>query len=223
MEEEDINDINSIEKLKDYDIVHKYLFRICLLGNAGVGKTSILTRFCDNTFKESYNNTIGVDFRLVTLKYKDIISKLHIWDTAGQERFRSLTLNYLHNSHGFLFIFDITNKDSFDNIVNWINLSFDNNKNSVINFLIGNKCDQNSSRKVEESEAQQFAKEKDLIYLETSAKNDENIQKLFYYCVYKLIKYYDKNDYSEEDNTQLYSNHTEEIKIQRPNQNKCGC
>ena len=223
MEEEDIDDINSIEKLKDYDIVHKYLFRICLLGDAGVGKTSILTRFCDNTFKESYNNTIGVDFRLVTLKYKDIISKLHIWDTAGQERFRSLTLNYLHNSHGFLFIFDITNKDSFDNIVNWINLSFDNNKNSVINFLIGNKCDQNSSRKVEESEAQQFAKEKDLIYLETSAKSDENIQKLFYYCVYKLIKYYDKNDYSEEDNTQLYSNHTEEIKIQRPNQNKCGC
>jgi Ras-related protein Rab-1A len=223
MEEEDIDDINSIEKLKDYDIVHKYLFRICLLGDAGVGKTSILTRFCDNTFKESYNNTIGVDFRLVTLKYKDIISKLHIWDTAGQERFRSLTLNYLHNSHGFLFIFDITNKDSFDNIVNWINLSFDNNKNSVINFLIGNKCDQNSSRKVEESEAQQFAKEKDLIYLETSAKSDENIQKLFYYCVYKLIKYYDKNDYSEEDNTQLYSNHTEEIKIRRPNQNKCGC
>ena len=94
MEEEDINDINSIEKLKDYDIVHKYLFRICLLGDAGVGKTSILTRFCDNTFKESYNNTIGVDFRLVTLKYKDIISKVHIWDTAGQERFRSLTLNY---------------------------------------------------------------------------------------------------------------------------------
>ena len=165
MEEEDIDDINSIEKLEDYDIGHKYLFRICLLGDAGVGKTSILTRFCDNTFKESYNNTIGVDFRLVTLKYKDIISKIHLWDTAGQERFRSLTLNYLHNSHGFLFIFDITNKDSFDNIVNWINLSFDNNKNSVINFLIGNKCDQNSSRKVEESEAQQFAKEKGLIYL----------------------------------------------------------
>ena len=223
MEEEDIDDMNSIEKLKDYDIGHKYLFRICLLGDAGVGKTSILTRFCDNTFKESYNNTIGVDFRLVTLKYKDIISKLHLWDTAGQERFRSLTLNYLHNSHGFLFIFDITNKDSFDNIVNWINLSFDNNKNSVINFLIGNKCDQNSSRKVEESEAQQFAKEKGLIYLETSAKSDENIQKLFFYCVYKLIKYYEKNDYIEEDNAQLNSSNTEEIKIQRPNQNKCGC
>ena len=222
-EEEDMDEINSIEKLEDYDIGHKYLFRICLLGDAGVGKTSILTRFCDNTFKENYNNTIGVDFRVVTLKYKDIISKIHIWDTAGQERFRSLTINYLHNSHGFLFIFDITNKDSFDNIVNWINLSFDNNKNSVINFLIGNKCDQNSRREVEETEAQYFAKEKHLIYLEVSAKNDENIQKLFYYCAYKLIKYYDKNYYTEEDNTQLNSSHTEEIKIQRPNQNKCGC
>lgn len=222
-EEEDMDEINSIEKLEDYDIGHKYLFRICLLGDAGVGKTSILTRFCDNTFKENYNNTIGVDFRVVTLKYKDIISKIHIWDTAGQERFRSLTINYLHNSHGFLFIFDITNKDSFDNIVNWINLSFDNNKNSVINFLIGNKCDQNSKREVEENEAQHFAKEKHLIYLEVSAKNDENIQKLFYYCAYKLIKYYDKNYYTEEDNTQLNSSHTEEIKIQRPNQNKCGC
>jgi len=222
-EEEDMDEINSIEKLEDYDIGHKYLFRICLLGDAGVGKTSILTRFCDNTFKENYNNTIGVDFRVVTLKYKDIISKIHIWDTAGQERFRSLTINYLHNSHGFLFIFDITNKDSFDNVVNWINLSFDNNKNSVINFLIGNKCDQNSTREVEETEAQHFAKEKHLIYLEVSAKNDENIQKLFYYCAYKLIKYYDKNYYTEEDNTQLNSSHTEEIKIQRPNQNKCGC
>ena len=190
-EEEDMDEINSIEKLEDYDIGHKYLFRICLLGDAGVGKTSILTRFCDNTFKENYNNTIGVDFRVVTLKYKDLISKIHIWDTAGQERFRSLTINYLHNSHGFLFIFDITNKDSFDNVVNWINLSFDNNKNSVINFLIGNKCDQNSRREVEETEAQHFAKEKHLIYLEVSAKNDENIQKLFYYCAYKLIKYYD--------------------------------
>ena len=122
-----------------------------------------------------------------------------------------------------MFIYDITNKNSFDNIINWINLSFDNNKNSVINFLIGNKSDQNSSRKVEESEAQQFAKDKNLIYLETSAKSDENIQKLFYYCVYKLIKYYDKNDYTEEDNTQLKSSHSEEIQIKRPSQNKCGC
>ena len=100
--------IQGIEKLDDYQLKHNYLFRICLLGDAGVGKTSLLTRFCDNSFKENYNNTIGVDFRLVTLQYRDIISKVHIWDTAGQERFRSLALNYLNNSHAFIFVYDLT-------------------------------------------------------------------------------------------------------------------
>ena len=224
MEEDNEEDyLNLIEKLEEYNTQHKYLFRICLLGDSGVGKTSVLTRFCDNSFKENYNSTLGVDFRIVTLKYKDIISKLNIWDTAGQERFKSLAVNYLHNSHGFIFVFDITNKESFENITNWINLSFDTNKNSIINFLIGNKCDKDSDRKVQQSEAEQLAKERNLHYLETSAKSDENIQKLFYYITYKLIKHYDNNDYYEDFDNQLNSNHSEEIKIKRPNQSKCSC
>ena len=224
MEEDNEEDyLNLIEKLEEYNTQHKYLFRICLLGDSGVGKTSVLTRFCDNSFKENYNSTLGVDFRIVTLKYKDIISKLNIWDTAGQERFKSLAVNYLHNSHGFIFVFDITNKESFENIANWINLSFDTNKNSIINFLIGNKCDKDSDRKVQQSEAEQLAKERNLHYLETSAKSDENIQKLFYYITYKLIKHYDNNDYYEDFDNQLNSNHSEEIKIKRPNQSKCSC
>jgi small GTP-binding protein len=224
MEEDNEEDyLNLIEKLEEYNTQHKYLFRICLLGDSGVGKTSVLTRFCDNSFKENYNSTLGVDFRIVTLKYKDIISKLNIWDTAGQERFKSLAVNYLHNSHGFIFVFDLTNKESFENIVSWINLSFDTNKNSIINFLIGNKCDRDSDRKVQQSEAELLAKEKNLHYLETSAKSDENIQKLFYYINYKLIKYYDKNDYYEEFDNQLNSRHSEEIEIKRDNQSKCNC
>jgi small GTP-binding protein len=224
MEEDNEEDyLNLIEKLEEYNTQHKYLFRICLLGDSGVGKTSVLTRFCDNSFKENYNSTLGVDFRIVTLKYKDIISKLNIWDTAGQERFKSLAVNYLHNSHGFIFVFDLTNKESFENIVSWINLSFDTNKNSIINFLIGNKCDRDSDRKVQQSEAELLAKEKNLHYLETSAKSDENIQKLFYYINYKLIKHYDKNDYYEEFDNQLNSRHSEEIEIKRDNQSKCNC
>ena len=224
MEEDNEEDyLNSIEKLEEYNTQHKYLFRVCLLGDSGVGKTSVLTRFCDNSFKENYNSTLGVDFRIVTLKYKDVISKINLWDTAGQERFKSLAVNYLHNSHGFIFVYDITNKDSFDNIANWIKLSFDTNKNSIVNFLIGNKSDKESDRKVQQNEAEQFAKEKNLLYLETSAKNDENIQKLFYYITYKLIKHYDSNDYYEEFDNQLNSSHSEEITIKRPNQSKCSC
>ena len=108
--------IQKIEKLSDFQDEHKYLFRVCLLGDAGVGKTSLLTRFCDNYFYNNYNNTIGIDFRVATLKYDNIISKIHIWDTAGQERFRSLSLNYINNSHGFIFIYDITSSESFEKV-----------------------------------------------------------------------------------------------------------
>ena len=215
--------INSIERLDDYQLPHKYLFRLCLLGEAGVGKSSILTRFCDNTFKENYNNTIGLDFRVVTLKYKDIISKLHIWDTAGQERFRSLSLNYLHNSHGFIFVYDVSDKNSFDNIINWINLGFDNNKNSIINFLIGNKCDLENKRQVSQNEGEQFAKEKNLIFLEASCKIDQNVQKIFYYFNYKLIEYYNHNKYIEDDKIELSSTKTEELATIRPSQSSCKC
>ena len=127
--------IKNVEKINDYQLQHKYLFPICLLGEAGVGKTSLLTRFCDNSFKERYNNTIGVDFRVITLKYKNIISKIHIWDTAGQERFRSLALNYINNSQGFIFVYDITNRESFNNVENWVNLALEKNNKNISNFF----------------------------------------------------------------------------------------
>ena len=222
-EEDEEKMVESIEKIEDYQTPHKYLFRICLLGDAGVGKTSLLTRFCDDSFKENYNNTIGVDFRLVSLKYKNIISKIHIWDTAGQERFRSLALNYMHNSHGFVFIYDITDKNSFDNLSNWINLALDKNKNTIFNFLVGNKCDIDKGRQVSQNEAQQLAKEKKLYFLETSAKTDENVKKIFYYFYAKLIKYYNTNKYEEEKNITLSTSKAEEIQTKRPTESKCSC
>ena len=215
--------IQKIEKIEDYQLPHKYLFRLCFLGDAGVGKTSLLMRFCDDAFKENYNNTIGVDFRLVTLKYKDVITKVHIWDTAGQEKYRSLALNYMNNSHGFAFIYDITDKKSFENVVSWINLALDKNKKSIFNFLIGNKCDIENKRQVEQSEAEKLAKEKNLFFLETSAKNNENVKKIFYYFAYKSIIYYSNNKYEENENIQLGENKTEEIPTIRPDQGGCKC
>ena len=217
------NFIKSVEKMTEYQQEHKYLFRICLLGDAGVGKTALLSRFCDNTFKENYNNTIGVDFRLVTLKQNNIISKINIWDTAGQERFRSLALNYINNSHGFIFIYDITDLDSFNNVVNWINLAFEKNTKTICNFLVGNKNDNEKERKVSKEKAENLAKEKNMFFLETSAKNDNNVQKLFYYFLYELMEYYKKNEYIEEEKVVLKQENSEEILTVRPAENKCKC
>lgn len=222
-EDEENNYTSKIEKLNEYHLEHKYLFRVCLLGNAGVGKTSLITRFCDNIFKETYNNTIGVDFRVVTLKYNDIIAKLHVWDTAGQERFRSLALNYIKNSHAFIFIYDICDKSSFESLSGWFNLALEKNKNSIVNVLIGNKCDIADARVISQNEGEQMAIANNFHFLETSAKNDENVIKLFYYITYKLINYYNENEYVENDNIELYSGQTEELPTSRLNENKCKC
>jgi len=182
-----------LEKIVDNTIHHKYMFRICLIGNICVGKTSLLARYADNYFKESYANTIGVDFRVITLKYKDIIAKVHIWDTAGNERFKSITINYYRSSHGFIYVYDITSKESFENLDMWINLTNENCGTNAINFLVGNKSDLEKEREVTKEEGEEFAKKYDLIFIETSAKNNDNVGKLFEFFTYKLIEYYQKN------------------------------
>ena len=231
VEEEQVDDneleedkfIKTVEKISEFQQAHKYLFRVCLLGDAAVGKTSLITRFCDNSFKENYNNTIGVDFRVVTLKCKDIVSKIHIWDTAGQERFRSLALNYLNNTHGFIFVYDITNVESFHNAVNWINLALEKNNHTIANFLVGNKSDKEEERKVSEKEGENLAKERKLYFLETSAKMDNNVQKLFYYYLYRMLEYYKTNEYSEDEEIKLNEGNSEEISTKRKNEKNCNC
>ena len=105
LEEENEKEDFKMEKILDNNIKHKYMLRICLIGNICVGKTSLLARYSDDYFKQIYSATIGVDFRVITLKYKDIVAKVHIWDTAGEERYKSITINYYRSS----FLFSLSN------------------------------------------------------------------------------------------------------------------
>ena len=182
-----------MEKIINSNIKYKYMFRICLIGNICVGKTSLLARYTDHCFKENYASTIGVDFRVITLKYKDIIAKVHIWDTAGHERFKSITVNYYRSSHGFIYVFDITSKESFNSLNSWIDLSNEYCNTNVINFLVGNKSDLEKQREVSKEEAEEYAKVNNLIFMETSAKNNDKVENLFEYFTYKLINYYEKH------------------------------
>lgn len=217
-----------IKKVSDYVSQHDYMFRICIVGEANVGKTSLLTRYCDNVFKETYTNTIGVDFRVVTLQYNNILSKVHIWDTAGQERFKSISVNYFRSAHGFLFVYDISNKSTFQNLYSWIEMAFTNNKTSVVNFLVGNKSDLSDSRQVSVEEGKDLAMNKKLTFFETSAKNNNNVNKLFEFFTYKLIEYYSKNkkDYERLSKTgeeRLKMDQVKNLEVPPKNKSKCAC
>ena len=129
---------------QEYD----YLFKLLLIGNSSVGKSSLLFRFVENVWDDSFVPTIGVDFKLKTLEVNGKKVKLQIWDTAGQERFKNITASYYRGGNGVLVVYDITERESFDNLTSWlIEIEKNANKN-VYKLLIGNKCDLEDKRKV---------------------------------------------------------------------------
>ena len=98
---------------------HDFLAKVIIIGDSGVGKTNLLTKFCDGVFKDSYVATIGVDFKLKTINVDDAKVKLQIWDTAGQERFRNITQTYYKGAAGIILAYAVNNKQSFKNIASW--------------------------------------------------------------------------------------------------------
>eukprot|EP01080_Neovahlkampfia_damariscottae_P001450 gene1450-12069_t len=161
-------------------------FKILLLGDSGVGKSSILHKLCNEEFQMSHISTIGVDYKTLTILIQDRYIKLNIWDTAGQERYKSITQSYFRDVHGVAFVFDITNKQSFQNIAKWMNDMKKQNPN-FISILIGNKIDLDDLRCIKKEEANEFASKNSSEYIETSAKNSNNIDDIFKKFAIKLI------------------------------------
>jgi Ras-related protein Rab-1A len=159
----------------DYD----YLFKLLIIGDSSVGKSSILLRFADDRFTESFLSTIGVDFKIRTLTIDNKTIKLQIWDTAGQERFKTITNAYYRGSHGIIIVYDITNLESFNNVARWLEDIHRYTSNTAYKILIGNKSDLLEKREVDYNTAKQFADQKGITFLETSAKNSNNVQELF--------------------------------------------
>lgn len=216
-----------IERTKDFQLTHDYLIQICLLGDSNVGKTSLLTRFCDSIFKDHYSSTIGLDFRSVALKINGKIIKVQIWDTAGEERFKSLASNYFRNSHGFIFVYDILNMKSFENVDEWVNTAVNINENYIVSYLIGNKCDNEEKREVKKSEGQDYAKKKGFLFKETSAKDDKNVKEIFFGMIYKIVKEFENNkgkyNHDECKHYVKLDKKSAEINTVRPRKRKCDC
>ena len=158
-------------------------FNIILLGEK-VGKTSILTRFTENNFKEKRCSTIGIDIQKKLIRIRNFYVELQIFDTSSQERFNSITVNFLENiaNDGILFILDITNKYSLSTADYWIkkvqNMKFKNN-NNYVSMICANKCDLEKQRKISHDELIKFGKKYKMEIVETSAKNGKNINEVF--------------------------------------------
>ena len=152
-----------------------------IVGESGVGKSCLLIRFTEGIFIENYISTIGVDFKIRTIKQDNKTIKLQIWDTAGQERFRAITKSYYHGSHGIVIVYDISDRKTFDKIPDWMEQikQSDDNEDSC-KILIGNKCDLASSREVKIEEGEELARHYDIPFMETSAKDSLNVDNLFH-------------------------------------------
>jgi len=161
-------------------------YNIILLGNASVGKTCILHRLSEDIFSERHSPTIGCDMSAYYIKYKSKKYRLIIRDSSGQERYKALTKSFLRKTDGVLFIYDVTNKESFKDLESWYDLYKEENE-KVIGLLIGNKCD--CERQVEEEKAKKFVEERELKkYFETSAKLDKKIKKAISCLLAEILK-----------------------------------
>ncbi|EGF77845.1 hypothetical protein BATDEDRAFT_20546 [Batrachochytrium dendrobatidis JAM81] len=154
-------------------------FKLVFLGEQSVGKTSLITRFMYDTFDNTYQATIGIDFLSKTMYLEDRTTRLQLWDTAGQERFRSLIPSYIRDSSVAVVVYDITNRNSFVNTSKWVDDVRAERGNDVIVVLVGNKTDLSDERQVSTDEGEKKAKEFNVMFIETSAKAGYNVKALF--------------------------------------------
>ncbi|PWO00471.1 putative YPT6-GTP-binding protein of the rab family [Tilletiopsis washingtonensis] len=154
-------------------------FKLVFLGEQSVGKTSLITRFMYDTFDNTYQATIGIDFLSKTMYLEDRTVRLQLWDTAGQERFRSLIPSYIRDSSVAVVVYDITNRASFQNTSKWVDDVRAERGSDVIIVLVGNKTDLNDKRQVTTEEAEKRAQEYNVMFIETSAKAGHNVKTLF--------------------------------------------
>ena len=170
---------------------------LSVLGNSGVGKTSFIMKFTDNTFQESYLATYGIDFKTKYVNINNNKYRVDLYDTAGQERFRSISINSIRMSDGVILIYDITNESSYENISTWMDNIYDIKGKGFPVIIIGNKCDKEEERQVPKKKGEELAKRYKITFFETSNKIGTNIEE----TVLKIINQIIENNIRDTDNS----------------------
>jgi small GTP-binding protein len=176
--------------------------KFVIVGESGVGKTSLITQFIDNFFDEELQTSTGASFNAKTLNFDNGKRvQLQLWDTAGQERYRSLTKNFFQNAAAVTFIYDITNQNSFDEIKNyWFKEIKESAPENIVKALVANKYDLFDKEEVDEGEARKLAEENDTLFFLTSAKSSIGVKELFIGLVTKIMKWNSTVKLIENDN-----------------------
>ena len=196
------------------------VYKVLLLGDTTVGKTCFLMKYTDKTFQDIHMATIGLDYRLKSMKLKSGKNiKLQIWDTAGQDRFRAITKNYYKGSHGIILIYDVTNIQTFENVKSWVNQIREEASTNVIIYIAANKIDMEEERKVSKEEGEEKAKYHNVAFLETSALNGTNIEKAFQELI-NDVYHNNKGDFKKDVNLLLDD---KGMDISEPKKEEKGC
>jgi len=163
-------------KLDEY---YDYLYKIVLIGDSGVGKTNLLSRFTRDEFNLESKSTIGVEFATKSVETEGKVVKAQIWDTAGEERYRAITSAYYRGAVGALLVYDISKHISFEHIERWLKELREYADQNIVILLVGNKSDLKNLRAVDQEESASFAEKEGLAFIETSALESTNVDKAF--------------------------------------------
>ena len=175
-----------------------YKLKIIVVGDESVGKTSIIHRFCNGEFLDEYKNTICLDYLTKNIMIDNISFRLIVWDTTGSEKFRSISKSYYKSSAFAIIVYDISRKNTLENVINYIEDIKQYNGEDIYIILVGNKKDL-EKREVSEKEGKEFAKKYGLKYFETSAKNGYNIEEIFIDSCIKVNKKIQKGEINLDD------------------------
>jgi len=205
----------------DQDSDYDFIFKILLLGNSNVGKSSLFLRFVSDIWNDTFVPTIGVDFKIKTLEIDSKKIKMQIWDTAGQERFKNIISSYYRGAHGILLLYDVTDKDSFRNLNNWLIEIEKNASKRVLKLLIGNKTDLEDKRVISYNKGKEFADSCGLKFIETSAKKNLNVDEAFEMIGRELMQSSEENKIGKPKNENKKLNMPKAEDINSSNEKKC--
>ena len=202
------------------DEEYDYLFKVVLIGDSGVGKSNLLSRFTRNEFNLESKSTIGVEFATKSIQAEGKTIKAQIWDTAGQERYRAITSAYYRGAVGALLVYDISKHSTFENVERWLKELRDHAEANIVVMLVGNKSDLKPQRAVPTEEAMAMAEQHNLAFIETSALDASGVDIAFQNILTEIYRLMNKKQMQEGSAKQSVAAKGEKISITNDGEKK---